>query len=511
MNKDRVHWLNEIGIALSKERRIPFLLEEILVGAKELTHADGGTLYTVSSNQTLKFETLISDSLHIHIGGSSGLAIPFSNLFLFLENGEPNESLVVTYSVNHKKTVNVKDAYYEQGFDFSGTRLFDEKTGYRTQAVLTVPMKNHEDDVIAVLQLINPKGENKFFTKEDQQLAESLASQAGIALNNQLLISQLQKLFESLIQILAESIDERSPSTSNHGKRVPLITQLFAEGVNETHEGPLKKVYFSEKQRHELQVAALLHDCGKITTPDHIIEKKTKLEGLHDRIETINTRLTVLEREVDNRLLSKKLHWFETHLQEQPNFSLYEKEAAQEKRQIEENRAFLNRCNRGEEPMTEEAISRIYKMPFLSGDEKEHLSIPKGNLTEQERKKVENHVVMTYRMLSRLHYPKDLQEVPEIAASHHERVDGKGYPRGLKKEEMSIRARLLAIADVFEALSAPDRSYKETHLLSEVLDIMKDMVLDGHLDPDLFDVFLKKKIYLQYARQYLMPEQIDID
>jgi len=521
--------LNEIGIALSKEHHIPFLHEKILQNAKDLTHADGGTVYTVVNGSQLRFEIVMSDSLHFHLGGTSSNPIPFADLPLLLETGEPNDSLMVVYAVNHRKTINVKDAYYEEGFDFSGTRRFDEHTGYRTKAVLTIPMKNHEDEVIAVLQLINPidpvSGEVVEFTDEDVQLAESLASQAGIALNNQLLIQNLRGLFESLIHVIAEAIDEKSPSTGNHGKRVPIIAELLAEAVSDIKEGPLKEIHFSEEQLYELQIASLLHDCGKITTPVHVVEKKKKLETIHDRVEMIDARFSGLKLKGEKELLEKKLRWFETHAPQayeaaEEAFDSYDLFHRQRISEIKDDQEFIHRCNEAHEPITEEAIERINRIaaldwnkgePLLTNEEQENLLIPRGNLTEKEREIIQHHVVMTYRMLSQLPFPKELKEVPEIAASHHERMDGKGYPRGLKGDEMLIQSRILIIADVFESLSAPDRPYRKAAPLSQVFKIMQEMVDEGHLDPVLYDVFLKKKVYLQYAYRYLMPEQLDVD
>src|ERR1700722_13532137 len=285
--------LNEIGVALSKERNITLLLEKILISAKELTRADGGTIYTITPERTARFEISMSDSLGFHLGGTSGVPIAFPELQLFAKDGTFNDSLMVAYAVNHEKTINIKDAYHEQGFDFSSTRQFDAKTGYRTQSVLTIPMKNHEGEMIAVLQLINPE-EEKSFSSEDGQLAESLASQAGVALTNQLLITNLRALFESLIRVIAEAIDEQSPSTGNHSKRVPIIALLLADAVNATQGGPLKDISFSKKELYELEVAAFLHDCGKITTPVHLVEKQHKLEAIIDRIELVQARFSAL-------------------------------------------------------------------------------------------------------------------------------------------------------------------------------------------------------------------------
>ncbi|MCC5831987.1 MAG: GAF domain-containing protein [Chlamydiales bacterium] len=529
LNQAILQQLNEIGIALTKERQIPVLHEKILRNAKELTHADGGTIYTVVEGVQLRFEIVISDSLHFHLGGTSSNPIPFPNLPLYLETGEPNDSLMVAYAVNHNKTINVKDAYHEVGFDFSGTRRFDAHTGYRTKAVLTIPMRNHQGEVIAVLQLINPidpaSGEVSFFSEEEVNLAESLASQAGLALNNQLLIQNLRRLFESLIRVISEAIDEKSPSTGNHGKRVPIIAQLLAQAVNDTTEGPLKDVSFTSEQLYELQVASLLHDCGKITTPVHIIEKKKKLETIHDRVEIIDARFNGLRIKEENALLKRKLAWIESHFpqlfEEARNaFSSYELSYRQKLAEISDDQEFVHRCNEMIEPITNEAVDRINRIasldwnkgkPLLTNDEKEHLLIPKGNLSPKEREIIQHHVIMTYRMLSQLPFPKEMRAVPEIAASHHERVDGKGYPRGLKGDEMLVQSKILAIADIFESLSAPDRPYRNPAPLSQVFKTMREMVDEGHLDPDLYDIFLKKKVYLNYATRYLIPQQLDVD
>jgi HD-GYP domain-containing protein (c-di-GMP phosphodiesterase class II) len=515
--------LNEIGIALSKEHRRTPLLEMILTYAIELTQADGGTVYIVTPENKVHFEIAISSSLGLHVGGTSNVAVPFEDLPLFLEEGAFNDNLMVTFAVNHKKTIKVKDAYYEKGFNFAGTRAFDEKTGYRTRAVLTVPIKNHENDVIAGLQLINPPGEGGF-TEADVQLAESLASQAGVALTNQFLIHSLRRLFESLIRVLAEAIDEKSPSTGNHSKRVPLLAELLAEAVNATSEGPLKDVHFSREEIYELKIASFLHDCGKITTPVYIIEKQAKLQTLFDRIELVRTRYAVLRQKTEKELLVRRLNWFELNhprefAQAQEACIPFESAFHEKVRQNEIDLLWLEEINRGKEPITDATFEKLKRIaathygadvPLLTPDELENLSIRTGNLTEREQEIIHHHVVMTYKMLSQLDFPKELRQVPEIAASHHERVDGQGYPRGLKKEQMSLQARILVVADIFEALSAPDRPYKAALPLSEVLQIMQKMVETGHLDPDIYAIFRDKKAYLPYAQKFLSPEQIDI-
>ncbi len=527
---ERERLLNEIGVALSLERHSPRLFEKILKGAMDLSQADGGTLYTITPQKTLHFQIVLNRTLQYHLGGTSPQPIPFSDLPLFLPHGEPNDKLIVAYAVNNDKTIVVEDAYHEKGFDFSGTRAFDKNTGYRTQSVLTVPIKNHENEPIAVLQLINhidPKTQAVTpFSSDDRQLAESLASQAGVAMTNQRLIEDLKNLFDSLIRVLSEAIDEKSPSTGKHGKRVPILADLLARAVSETKEGPFKDIHFSEDELYELKIATFLHDCGKVTTPDSVVEKRRKLSTIYDRIDLIATRYEVIQRDAALALYANKAKWLKSRYPAIYNeieaaFSSEEEELEAKYSEWEKEKAFLVHCNDGENPLSEEDIARIRAIgqrrwvfkgkeePFLTDDELENLSIPKGNLTKKERKIIENHVVMTWKMLSQLIYPKHLRKVPEIAGSHHERVDGSGYPRGLKGDEMSIQARILAISDVFEALSAPDRPYKPALPISQCVAIMKKMCDEGHLDKDLFDVFLKEKVYLTYGKKFLDPSKLD--
>jgi len=429
------------------------------------------------------------------------------------------------------KTVNIADAYTEEGFDFSGTRNFDKKTGYRSKAFLTVPMKNHESEIIGVLQLINSvdQATNEIgpFSHSDQRLAESLASQAAIALTNRQLINQLEKLFESFIQLINTAIDEKSPYTSGHCKRVPVLTMMLAEAVNETTEGPLRNFNMSDKDRYELKIAGLLHDCGKVTTPVHVVDKATKLETIFDRIHLVDTRFEVLKRDLEITALKQKLKLFsESGLGEvvaRERLARIDQALRDGLRQLESDREFLRYCNVGGEVMPAEARDRVNLIgteyewidvsgataDFLTEDEIKNLTISRGTLTNEEREKIKHHIVATIKMLEALPWPKHLSNVPEYAGGHHERMDGKGYPRGLNREQMSVQARVMGIADIFEALTAKDRPYKPGKTLSESLQILGNFKLDGHIDPDLFDVFVRKKVYLRYAEQFLDPNQID--
>jgi HD-GYP domain-containing protein (c-di-GMP phosphodiesterase class II) len=519
----RIERLTEIGIALSAERDTVRLLEQILRGAKELTNADGGTLYSVQEDKTVKMETMLTDSLNFAMGGTTGVAIPFPPIALYDDNGTPNEHMVVTYAVLNDTTVNIPDAYDALGFDFSGTKKFDARTGYRSTSFLTVPLRNHEGDIIGVLQLLNAidpeTGRVVPFSVEAQRLTESLASQAAIALTNRRLIDDLKQLLESLIQLIATAIDEKSPYTGGHCKRVPVLTMLLAEAAAAQTEGPLREFQLSAEDHYELKMAAWLHDCGKITTPEYVVDKATKLETIFDRIHLLEARYEVLRRDARIHLLEQRLAALERG--ETPDDAALEREYQATLDQIAEEQQFLRRCNTGGEFMSEGDQSRVRligdqrwvqngeEVPLLTQNEVYNLTITKGTLTPEERTIINNHIVATIKMLESLPFPKHLKNIPEYAGGHHERMDGKGYPRGLKRDQMSIQARVMAIADIFEALTAKDRPYKEGKKLSEALRILGFMKQDGHIDPDLFQIFIREQIYQRYADEYLSPEQID--
>ncbi len=522
----RLEQLNAIGAALSKERDITRLLESILVAAKTITHADGGTLYRVTEDrQSLRFEILKTDSLHIAMGGTSGKPIDFPNLPLHDEQGRPNDSLVAAYCAIHSQTVNIADAYTEANFDFSGTRQFDARTGYRSQSFLAVPMKDHEGDVIGVLQLINAKssasGEVVPFSTADQSLAESLASQAAIAITNRSLMSQLETLFESFISLINLAIDEKSHYTGGHCQRVPALTMMLAEAVNAHKQGPLATFTMDDRDRYELKIAGLLHDCGKVTTPVHVVDKATKLQTLFDRIDLIDTRFEVAKRDEEIAALHAQLA-----MREQKDAAAEASVWTQCRERIDAldlDRTFLQGVNKGAESMLDSDLQRVrdiahqrtwrnalgLEAQLLSTDEVENLTIRAGTLTFAERDTINNHIVATIKMLEQLPWPKHLKNVPEYAGGHHERMDGKGYPKGLTREQMSVQARVMGIADIFEALTARDRPYKQGMKLSQAMGIMHKFRMGGHIDPDLFDIFVQEGVYLRYAQQFLDPWQID--
>ena len=528
----RLEQLNEIGAALSLEHNLDTLLEKILLAAQTITRADGGTLYLLEEGGRLKFAIMRNDSLKIAMGGTTKNPIPFYPVHLYGKDGKPNNKMVAAFSALTGKTINIADAYTAEGFDFSGTRSFDKKTGYRSKSFLTVPMRNHEGAVIGVLQLINSKGPSPGgivpFSMSDQRLAESLASQAAIALTNRQLIIQLEKLFESFIGLINSAIDEKSPYTGGHCQRVPALTMLLAEAAVGAARAELEKFNMTDADRYELKIAGLLHDCGKITTPVHVVDKATKLETIFDRIHLVDTRFEVLKRDAEIRVL--RAHLELSRMNELDEMKRRERAydldrgLREQLRLIDEDREFLRRYNIGGEFMPSEAQRQVGEIAvkyrwtdpsgnvaeFLTEDEVTNLTIARGTLTEAERETINHHIVATINMLEALPWPRHLRRVPEYAGGHHERMDGKGYPRGLSRGDMSVPARVMGIADIFEALTAKDRPYKRGKTLSESLQILGKFCLNGHIDPDLFDVFVRQKVYLKYAEEYLDEAQIDV-
>ena len=521
----RLEQLNEIGKSLSAERDIDRLLEGILVAAKSITRADGGTLYRITEERTLRFEIMRTSSLKYYLGGSSGNPIPFYPIQLYKE-GKPNHSMVAAHVALTGETVNIADAYTAEGFDFTGTRAFDGKTGYRSKSFLTVPMRNHEGEIIGVLQLINATspatGDIVAFSASDQRLAESLASQAAIALTNRMLINQLEQLFESFINLINTAIDEKSPYTGGHCQRVPELTMLLAQAASDAASGPMKDFAMTDRDRYELKIAGMLHDCGKVTTPVHVVDKATKLETIYDRIHLLDTRFEVLKRDAQVETLRKRAE-LAARGASKGEIQALDIALRDRLRQLDEDRSFLRACNIGGERMRDEDIERVrtiakyrwtdmagHEANFLTEDELKNLTIRAGTLTEEERQIINHHIVATIKMLEALPWPKHLKNVPEYAGGHHERMDGKGYPKGLTREQMSVQARVMGIADIFEALTAKDRPYKKGKTLSESLEILGRLKANGHVDPDLFDIFVREKVYRRYAEKFLDPEQIDV-
>ena len=566
--------LIDIGIALSAERDHDRLMERILLEAKDLCNADGGTLY-LRDEEDLRFAIMRTDSLDIAMGGTTGKGIPFSPLRLHdPKTGEANHANVATHVALSGETVNVNDAYETERFDFSGTKKFDEGTGFRSKSFLAVPLKNHEGDVIGVLQLLNAQdpdsGDVIAFPDSIQPLVEALTSQAAVALDNQQLIEAQRILLDSFIELIASAIDAKSPYTGGHCQRVPELSKMLARAACDTKDGPFADFDLNEEEWYELHIAAWLHDCGKVTTPEYVVDKATKLETIYDRIHEVRTRFEVVKRDVVIDYLRTVADGAEET--EEMKQALEDRLNA-----LDEDFAFIAECNVGGEFMAPEKIEEVERIAstkwtrtlddrigisydetkrkertpkpdlpveeFLLDDKEEHvvprqvsdvqaednpfgfqlevpenefnmgevynLSIGRGTLTTEERYKINDHIVQTIVMLEQLPFPKHLKRVPEYAGGHHETLIGTGYPRKLSKAEMSVPARIMAIADIFEALTAADRPYKAPKKLSDSVKIMSFMKKDQHIDPDLFKLFLESGVYREYAERFLQPEQLD--
>ncbi|MCC5885813.1 MAG: GAF domain-containing protein [Gammaproteobacteria bacterium] len=506
--------LFDVGLSLTSERDHDRLIEKILIAAKQFCRADGGTIYLATEDDHLEFAIMRNDTMGTALGGTTGKPldqiprVPLKDPV----SGEPNERNIAAYAANTKQSVNIEDAYEVETFDFSGTKEFDRRNGYRSQSFLTIPMLNNSGRLIGVLQLINAQdpdsGEIVTFDGHLQQIVEALASQAAVALDNQHLLAAQRKLMESFIQLIAEAIDAKSPYTGGHCERVPIITEMITEAVCQADSGPFADFDLTSEQWYELRIAAWLHDCGKIITPVHVMDKATKLESIRDGIETVRARFEALKRETELEHLRSGGAGDDPAL-------------AAALGELDDDLAFLERSNVGGEFLADEHKQRIRSIarrtwrrgdsqqPLLSAEETDLLCISRGTLSEEERLVINGHMVQTVRMLERLPFPQDLKRVPEYAGGHHETMDGKGYPKGIFAGDMSIPARIMAIADVFEALTAPDRPYKRGKSLSETMAIMGRMKENNHLDPLLFDFFVQSGVYRQYAERYMDPELVD--
>jgi len=513
---ERFELLYRVGIALSAEHNTDRLIEMILVEAQKLCNADGGTLYLVNESKELSFAILRTDSLDVALGGTTGKAIDLPPIPLRdPATGSPNKKNVASYATWLKHSVNIEDAYDAKGFDFSGMKRFDERNGYRSRSFLTIPLATNEGIVIGVIQLINARdeaGNVKAFSKENQRVVEALCSQAAIALYNQLLLDDQRRLLESFIKLIASAIDAKSPYTGAHCERVPILTEMLARSVCDASDGPFADFSLNDEEWYELHIAAWLHDCGKITTPVHVMDKATKLETITDRMESVRARFEILKRDAEIAALKRQLNG---------DADKDDGLLAAEHAHLDAELAFLEASNIGGEFLSPEKQARIGEIAarrislrgqpcaLLSEDEVTNLSISRGTLLPAERLIINGHMVQTIKMLEALPFPSNLRRVPEYAGGHHEKMDGTGYPKGLFAGDMSVPARIMAIADVFEALTADDRPYKKAKKLSETMRIMGFMKRDNHLDPQLFDHFVQAGVYLEYARRFLAPHLID--
>jgi len=502
--------LSDIGRALSGVYDLNTLLEMIVDQARNFTNADAGTLY-IMENNTLRFQIVQNDSLKIRMGGKTGETIPFPPV-------ELKESNVSAYVALKGQAVNIPDVYDTDLFDFTGPKKFDQSMGYRSKSMLVIPMKNHENDVIGVLQLLNatnPVNEEVIpFSKDYVNLSESLASQAAVAITNAKLISTMSELFEAFVKVMATAIDEKSPVTGGHIRRVANLTLTMAEFINEHEEGIFKAKKFSPDQMYELRIAAYMHDIGKVTTPVEIVEKAKKLQTIFDRIHYVRLRMDYIIQKVKLEGQQRKIDLLEKDA-DKTEVEKIETDLNIKIKELQDIRSFINKCNEPGEFLEDETLERLKEIsqrtyldnegkeqPFLTEDELLNLSIRRGSITEAERKKMQDHAAVTLRMLKQIPFTKKLKNIPNFAGAHHEFINGNGYPLGLKGDEIPFEGRLMAVTDIAEALTASDRPYKKAMPLDTVYRILRSMSEKGELDNDLVELFINKEIYKIYQEKH---------
>lgn len=523
----QIQRLADIGIALSAERDTDILLEMIIDEAMAFSNADAGTLYVVDYDRNeLVFQILKNQTLKIHAGGTSGQAVTLPPVPLEID-GLANLTNASSQAALTGEVINIPDVYEAIGLDFSGTKKYDAQTGYRSKSMLVVPMKNHENEIIGVLQLLNAKvqGSDEVvpFPKNRETMIISLASQAAVALENARLIAGLQGLFDAFIESIATAIDEKSAYTAGHIRRVAKLTMMIASQVNKSNAGVFEDTFFNEDEMEELRVAAWLHDVGKITTPEYVVDKATKLQGIFDRLELVEQRFALIAAQMENATLQQKVQLLQSGNPDSGALQQLDDKLTAELAILKSDLEFIARCNLGFEFLDNERLERIQRIshknfqlngethPYLTDDELKNLSIRKGTLTDSERKIIENHVLVSIKMLKQVPFPRKMSKVPEYAGGHHEKLDGSGYPFGLTADQLALQSRIMAIADIFEALTAKDRPYKKPMKLSQALSILRDMCDRNHIDRDVFDLFMNSGEFMRYAREELNQEQIDVE
>lgn len=501
--------LTRIGIALSGERNINNFFKLVLEEAINFTNADGGTIYTLSEDkQTLDFTIIYTKSMNLNLGMADTAKWP--SVPLYDNNGNKLFKNFASYVAHTGKPSSVEDAYDQGIFDNSGTKSYDSKNDYHSKSMAAIPMKDHENELLGVIQLINAyddEGNITHFTEEHLTMLSSLASQAAIAFTNKNLVEGLEKLLYQFIKSIAAAIDRKSEYTSGHIKRVATLSEMLAD-VIQNDSNVYKDIHFTPEELQEISLSGWMHDVGKITTPIYVRDKAKKLETIQDRIEIVKTRFELI-----SALIYKDIEYSKTMSKKEELKKLNDK--------LMDDKEFIIKVNTGGEFMQDEYIERIEEISnfrysannkeyhLITEDEKKNLCIRKGTLLPEELEKMWEHALVSHEMLSELTYPKKFKNLPLYAASHHEKLNGKGYPFNKTAEELPLQSRIIAIADLYEALTASDRPYKKGKTLTETLKIMAFMVKDGEIDKDLVELLMDSRLYLKYAEEFLKPEQID--
>ncbi len=492
--------LNRLGIALSSEHNLHTILELIVKEARAFTNADGGSLY-LKYGEKLIFAVAQNETLEKRLGASRQAFEPFPIPL--------TTTSMAGYVAVTGKLLNIPDIYcIAEDAEYKFNAEFDKRNNYRTKSMLTVPMRDNADEIIGVLQLINARneqGEPVPFHHTHEELVLSLASQAAVAINNATLIQQIKDLFQALVQYSVEAIDRRSRITSGHSARVVWYSSLLAQAINRQTEGPFREVHFSEEELEELRVAGWLHDIGKIAVREAILEKENKLS--RGEMEAIRERFAAIQFSIEKQCVEKKLALLSQGQQDTEVWQQLVREQNALIHSLQEDLQFLEKVNSAEY-LREEEIQRLNSIaaktyrtpagaerPYLTTQECHHLSIRHGNLTDEERQHMRSHVLHTRALLAKIPFPKHLKNVPLYAGAHHEMLDGNGYPEGLKGQQIPLQARILAVVDVFEALTALNRPYKKPVSLERALHILRMEAERGRLDKNLVELFIQERVY----------------
>ncbi len=503
--------LTSIGMALTTERDYNALLDLILSNARRITSSDGGSLYIVETDENEK-KALRFKLSHTY----SRPDAPLVEFTMPLD-----KTSIAGFVATTGEPLVIDDAYYlPPDSEYTINRSWDKKYDYRSKSMLTIPMMDHKNEIIGVLQLINRKKEfetelNKPEDFEEQvipytrrlvHLVSALAGQAAVSIENSQLYEDIERLFEGFVRASVTAIEQRDPTTSGHSARVADKTVGLAEVVDKTTDGPYRKVKFSREEIREIRYAGLLHDFGKVGVREQVLVKSKKLYP--PDLALLKQRYAFIRLTAEQKQLQERVRFLEANTDGYEEFKrALEKEHSEHIKDLDR---FLQLVLESNEPtvLPEGNFDELLhyseqhyqdlegkQHPYLADDEVRFLSIRKGSLDESERLQIESHVRHTYKFLLQIPWTKELSYIPEIAHRHHEKLNGAGYPHGVTAEEIPIQARMMTIADIFDALTAADRPYKRAVPTERALDIIGYEVKDGMVDPGLFDMFVKAKIY----------------
>lgn len=478
LDKKRLTQIVNIGLELTTQKDKNKLLDMILEKAMEMTECDAGTLY-LYKNDSLYFKLMKTLSMNIN-KGSHGEQIDLPPVPM-------NENHVCSYSAIHKELINIPDVYSSKRFDFSGPKKYDALTGYNTKSMIVIPMTDNEDQLMGVIQLINAKNNNGdvvAFTKDEEFILRSLSSLAAVSISNMLYVEEIKRQLYSFAEALATAIDERTPYNGSHTRKVTDYVAKLADYINKMYAMGISDEYFDCNRKEQLELAATLHDIGKMIVPLKVMNKATRLG---DKIEKLKNRYKLIEAYI-------RIDYLEGRLSKEK----YEQEINYLKESLEfictnESAGFMS-----EENITKvkDIATHVYefegqKYPYLTPYEEKCMSIVKGTLTQEERTIMESHVVMTKKILEKVHFNASYSKVTKFASTHHELLDGSGYPDKLTKEDIELESRMLAVVDVYDALTATDRPYKKPMEKDKAFKILDSMVLEGKLDKKVVEWFKK--------------------